>query len=238
MCFSYAINFSPEKVKTKFGIKDVSLPTQGFFFNGFDHPDLPVITMNNEELICENMSWGLIPHWAKGEQQALELRNLSLNAKSETAFEKPMFQIAWESHPCLIVASGFFEWKHINNQRIPHYIFAPNDEIITMAGIYDIWTNTISGEVIKSYSILTTTANPFMAEIHNIKKRMPVIIHEKNRSNWLKDSPEKRVQICSPIENNYLDAFSVSTKLNNPKNNRNEAWAIQPANFANQTTLF
>ena len=60
MCFSYAINFSPESLKSKFGIKDVSLPLQGFFFNGFEHPEMPILSLSENEVEVTNMHWGSI----------------------------------------------------------------------------------------------------------------------------------------------------------------------------------
>jgi putative SOS response-associated peptidase YedK len=238
MCFSYAINFSPESLKSKFGIKDVNLPTQGFFFSGFEHPEMPILSLNNNELDVTNMHWGLIPNWVKSVDQAIDLRKNSLNARSETAIEKPMFYGAWESHPCIVLASGFFEWKQVNKEKIPHYIYATNGEILSMAGIYDIWTNNITGETIKSFAILTTHANEMMSEIHNVKHRMPVIIDNNNIKVWLNSTASDRLDLCKPCSNDYLTAHTVSQKLNSTKHYRNESWAIEPAKIANQTTLF
>ena len=238
MCFSYAINFSPESLKSKFGIKDVSLPTQGFFFSGFEHPEMPILSLNEHELIVSNMQWGLIPNWVKSAEQAIDMRKNSLNARSETAFEKPMFYGAWESHPCIVLASGFFEWKQVNKEKIPHYIYAANGEILSMAGIYDIWTNNITGETMKSFAILTTHANSMMSEIHNVKHRMPVIIDNNNTKAWLNSTATDRLNLCKPCSNDYLTSHTVSPKLNSTKHYRNESWAIEPAKIENQTSLF
>jgi len=238
MCFSYAINFSPESLKSKFGIKDVTLPTQGFFFSGFEHPEMPILSLSENEFVASNMQWGLIPNWVKSKEQALELRKNSLNARSETASEKPMFYGAWESHPCIVLASGFFEWKQVNKEKIPHYIYAANGEILTMAGIYDIWTNNITGENIKSFSILTTHANQMMSEIHNVKCRMPVIIDPNYVKSWLNSTATERQDYCKPCNDDFLSAHIVSQKLSSNKIYRNESWAIEPAKIANQTTLF
>lgn len=238
MCFSYAINFSPESLKSKFGIKDVSLPTQGFFFSGFEHPEMPIMCLTENEFDVSNMKWGLIPNWAKSAEQAIDLRKNSLNARSETAFEKPMFYGAWESHPCIVLASGFFEWKQVNKEKIPHYIYAANGEILSMAGIYDIWTNSITGETMKSFAILTTHANEMMSEIHNVKHRMPVILEQNSIKSWLTANASERLNYCKPCKNEYLTAHIVSPKLNSTKIYRNESWAIEPAKIANQTSLF
>lgn len=240
MCFSYAINFSPNSLKTKFGIEHVSLPKQGFFFNGFEHPNLPVlfVPQNEKDYKVENFTWGLIPGWVNDAEKAKELQKNSLNARSETVFEKPMFHKAWEQNPCVILASGFFEWEHQNQLKIPHYIYPSHSDILYMAGIYDTWQNSSTGELIYSYSILTTHANQMMEKIHNVKKRMPVVLTEENVEKWLHLDAINRQKLCNPCSEETLKSHYVSMKLNSPKNNRNEAWAIEPAIFANQTTLF
>jgi chromosome segregation ATPase len=126
----------------------------------------------------------------------------------------------------------------VNKEKIPHYIYAANGEILTMAGIYDVWSNSITGETLKSFAILTTHANQMMSEIHNVKHRMPVIIDNNNAKSWLNSKASERLDFCKPCSNDYLTAHSVSPKLNINKNNRNESWAIEPAKTANQTTLF
>ncbi len=240
MCFLYAINFSPNSLKSKFGIENVSLPKQGFFFNGFEHPNLPVlfVPQNENKVHVENFTWGLIPSWVSDLSKAQELQKNSLNARSETVFEKPMFHKAWDQNPCIVLASGFFEWEHQNQQKIPNYIYPSSTEILYMAGIYDTWQNSSTGELIYSYSILTTHANQMMEKIHNVKKRMPVILTEENAMNWLSFDAMERQKLCKPCPEEFLKSHTVSMKLNSPKNNRNEAWAIEPAIFANQTTLF
>ena len=240
MCFSYAINFSPSALKSKFGIDQVPLPQQGFFFNGFEHPNMPVlyVPQNENQFKVDNFQWGLIPSWVNNELKAKELRKNSLNARSETAFEKPMFQESWEKYPCIVLASGFFEWQHVDHQRIPHYIYASTGTLMYMAGIYNHWYNALTQKSEFTFSILTTHANPKMEEIHNTKKRMPVILSENDAQLWLKSDAIERQKMCKPCNDNEILSHIVSQKLNSPKNQRNEAWAIEPAFFANQTRLF
>jgi len=240
MCFSYAINFSPSALKSKFGIDQVPLPQQGFFFNGFDHPNLPIlfVPQNENDFCVDTSQWGLIPSWVQDQSRVRELQNNALNARSETAFEKPMFREAWESNPCIVLASGFFEWQHVDHQKIPHYIYPSNGSMMYMAGIYNHWLNSNTQKLESTFSILTTHANPIMEEIHNTKKRMPVILNEDEAFFWLKSDAIERQKMCKPCSNNDLKSHIVSQKLNYARNNRNQAWAIEPAFFANQTRLF
>lgn len=238
MCFSYAVNINPADLKSKLNIKDIPTVTQGFFFNGFEHPDLPIILIKDNDIQIQNAQWGLIPEWTPNEHKAKEFQNISLNARSETAFEKPVFRNAWEQHPCVVIASGFFEWKHVNKTKIPHYIQSSNDNFLWMAGIYDHWTNVETGEIITSFSILTTRANSLMSDIHNSKFRMPVVLDHNHLIPWLNSNISDRSYFCKPCEDEALKAFTVSSQISNPKINRNQPWAVQPANYANQNTLF
>ncbi len=240
MCFSYAINFSPTALKSKFGIDQVQLPQQGFFFNGFQHPKMPILVhpQYNNNFHVDLSQWGLLPSWVQDLSKAKELQKNSLNARSETAFEKPMFREAWEKQPCIVPASGFFEWQHVGNQKIPHYIYPSNGSVMYMAGIYNFWLNSNTQELESTFSILTTHANSLMEEIHNTKKRMPVILNEEEAFIWLQSDAVERQKMCKPCNNNEIKSHIVSQKLNSIQNNRNEAWAIEPAFFANQTRLF
>jgi putative SOS response-associated peptidase YedK len=107
-----------------------------------------------------------------------------------------------------------------------------------LAGIYDTWINSSTGNLIYSYSILTTHANQMMEKIHNVKKRMPVVLNEENAEKWLLLDAPSRQELCKPCPEEFLSSHTVSMKLNSPKNIRNEPWAIEPAIFAKQTTLF
>ena len=239
MCFSYAVNLNPNALKSKVGIEQIPVPTQGFFFSGFDHPTLPILLADGDgDITAENAHWGLIPEWTKSAEQALDLRNKALNARSESAFEKPMFKESWLSKPCLVVSSGFFEWQDRDGQKIPYYIQSSTDATLLMAGIYSVWHNTVTGEDLQTYSILTTEANELMSEIHNTKHRMPVIISMENAEQWLQSNAEVRQTLCAPCPSTWLKAHTVSTKLNSPKNDRNQPWAIESAKIATQTRLF
>ena len=82
----------------------------------------------------------------------------------------------FKSKRCIIPVKGFYEWQHVGNDKIPWYIYHSENEILSLAGIYDDWTETTTGEIFTTFSIVTTEANDLMAEIHNSGKRMPVIL--------------------------------------------------------------
>jgi putative SOS response-associated peptidase YedK len=150
-----------------------------YYANGFNFPNWRVVT--NEESI-KVMRWGLIPNWFKGNDEA-EIARMTLNARVESVREKASFKSILKRGRCIIPSTGFFEWKHAGNKRTPFFIFPSDDIVFSMAGLFDVWETTNS--LVYSFSILTCEANDFMAEIHNVKKRMPVILSPSNELNWL-----------------------------------------------------
>ncbi len=160
---------------------------QFFFTSGFDYPLLPVIKNDTPKLIS-NANWGLIPSWSKDK----DIRKFTLNAKQETVFEKPSFRTPIREKRCLILADGFFEWKQVKGKKYPHYITLKNNDLFSFAGIWDEWLDKETGEFVKSYSILTTAANELMADIHNTKKRMPVILPREVEFEWLNNGLKEK----------------------------------------------
>lgn len=260
MCFSYAINFSAQSLQTKLQLGDgdflqVPLPWEnqptlvepGYFISGFDRPTLPVITTNTPTPNVEvsslflkllPMRWGLIPHWCKSLDQAQELSLYGLNARAETVSEKPLFRDAWQSKPCLVPVGGFFEWQSQGKQKQPYFIHAADRQPLLMAGLYSSWLDTQTGEEVQSYAILTTEANALMAEIHNLKKRMPVILTSDEAKQFLAGSEPERTQYLKPCAEGLLEAYPVGKWLNQVKVNRNVASALEPIEKDFPQTLF
>lgn len=143
---------------------------------GFTYPEAPVLFDSEPDLITSG-KWGLIPFWAKN----TDIAKNTLNARIETIKEKPSFRNAVKNR-CLIFASGFYEWQWLDpkgKEKQKYFIQLAGREVFTFAGIYSIWNDT------PTFSIVTTEANELMAEIHNNKKRMPVILTEETENAWL-----------------------------------------------------
>ena len=154
--------------------------------NGFEFPKTLVIIDEQPEVIT-HFNWGLIPSWAKDE----DIRKFTLNAKIETLDEKPSFRNSINKR-CLVISNGFYEWQWLDSKgknKQKYEIGIGNDDLFAFAGIYSEWVNQSTGEIVNSYAIVTTEANPLMAEIHNIKKRMPVILKKEDEANWLNHEP-------------------------------------------------
>ena len=153
-------------------------------YNGFDFPAMPIITNQNPAIIT-HYNWGLIPHWASD----TEIRKSTLNAKIETVNEKPSFKDV-VSQRCLIIADGYFEWKWLDakgKNKQKYSIFEPHHELFAFAGLYSITQNAETGKEQKTFTMLTTEANQLMSEIHNSKKRMPIILKREDEQKYLQN---------------------------------------------------
>ncbi len=250
MCFSYSINLSAQSLQSKLNLTEINIPTPGFFFSGFAHPRLPVIVGDMKgsspnyvaehpfRLYSSLMQWGLLPSWLRDVQKAEEMMVYGLNARGESIDEKPMFRDAWKHQPCLVPASGFFEWKTIGKKKEPYYIYGAESEFILFAGIYSCWIHPETSEEIKSYSIITTEANALLSEIHNTKKRMPVIIEPEKAESYITESAQSRIQMLKSCPDGYLKAHRVSPLASNTRVNRNVVSILQPFSEDYSQTLF
>jgi putative SOS response-associated peptidase YedK len=188
------------------------LEDEFFHVSGFAHPKLLIYTSKNFELPVI-ASWGLIPFWVKNEQQQLDIWNKTINARGESIFEKPSFRTPAKSKRCLIYIDGFFEHHHFNGKTYPFYIQRVDNEPIVLGGLWDEWTNKESGEIVNSFTIVTTKANKLLSKIHNNPKlkeaRMPLILDEKEANKWLKGSPEEAKKLIVPTSDELLKAHTV-----------------------------
>jgi putative SOS response-associated peptidase YedK len=163
------------------------------------------------------MKWGLIPHWAKDASIAAN----TINAKSETAAEKPAFRDPFKFRRCLIPADGFYEWRRTGTSKQP-FCFEVNDgALFAFAGLWDGWKNP-EGQWVKTCTILTTTSNAVTSAIHD---RMPVILDPDSYDLWL-DPGMTKVEAVSdllrPFDARTMRCYPVSTRVNSPANDDEE----------------
>ncbi len=157
--------------------------------------------------------WGLVPFWAKD----ADFGARTINARSETAAEKPAFRAAFRYRRCLIPADGFYEWAGSGRKKQPWFIHLENGKPFAFAGLWESWTGA-DGSVLETCAILTTGANEKLAELHH---RMPVILPEASYPDWL-NPRENRVKTLQPLLKPCpADAFAyypVSERVNSPRN--------------------
>ena len=173
---------------------------------------MPVITRNSPNK-AELMRWGLIPFWAKDPRIGYKM----INARAEDIQFKPSFRKPIRSQRCLVPTSGFFEWKHVGEEKIPYFIKLKGSDMFAFAGLYDIWKD-VEEYPLKSFTIITTSPNSLVESIHN---RMPVILDEKFEDIWLDNTitdVNKVVALLKPYDSSQMEAYPVSMLINNPAN--------------------
>jgi len=213
MCYRYSVP-GPEKIKKTYQVKLGENFQRRYHVGAFENIKLPVITNKNPEEV-QLFKWGLIPFWVKDEKTANEFKDRTVNARSETIFEKSAFRSSAGRKHCLVIADGFFEWRYYKGKNYPYYIRLKEREVFSMAGLWDSWVNKDTGEDVYSYTIITTEANPLMAMIHNKKKRMPAILEKKDEKKWISEtlSKEETMGLLKPFNESKMTAYTISKMI-------------------------
>ena len=231
MCFYYAILKTNAKSLIKNGIikeEQLSLFPESQFVKGFDFPFMPVVSSQNQETI-QMYRWGFVPPHITTDEKATDFlhRYNTLNAKAESLFESRLFGESARKKRCLVLCSGFFEWRHKNpgkknSEKYPFYVSLKDEGMLVFGGIWEKFTNHETGEIIHTYAIITTPANELMELVHNSKKRMPLIIKPENALKWLDNNldEEQIKSFLKPFDAAKLKARPI--KKINPRLNYKE----------------
>jgi putative SOS response-associated peptidase YedK len=155
---------------------------------GFQHPRMLIYTEEDPKVPIV-ATWGLVPHWVKDRIQQKKIWNNTLNARGETIFEKPSFRTAAKYHRCIIYVDGFYEHHHHKGKTYPFFLHQKDSQPLAFAGLWNRWIDTETGEVLNTFSIVTTEGNKLLAKIHNNPKikgpRMPLILPPGIEDKWL-----------------------------------------------------
>ncbi|MCU0328373.1 MAG: SOS response-associated peptidase [Chitinophagales bacterium] len=183
MCFHVQQSIDAQKLAHRFGAKP---PRQNFpaigAVSGFTHPQCLVLTNDNMNEI-QPFYWGLMPGWAKD----LSFRKNTLNARIETISEKPSYRQVTQNR-CIVLVDAFYEWQWLDEKgklKQKYKIHLPHDEPFGLGGLWSRWIDKVSGEQLDTFTILTMAANELMSEIHNSKKRMPLVFSPDHAALWL-----------------------------------------------------
>jgi len=220
MCGRYTLKTPVEKLAEEFGFDDssVELPPN---YNVAPTQGVAAVLEEDGRRRLEVLRWGLIPPWADDPQ----IGSRMINARAETAPEKPSFRRAFRERRCLILADGFYEWKRMNGGKQPYYIHMKEGRPFALAGLWESWKDD-GGPEIRSCTILTTKPNALAGEIHD---RMPVILPTGSYDVWL-DAEADRDELyglLAPYPEDEMEAYPVSRFVNSPSNN--DPRCIEPA---------
>jgi len=209
MCGRYTVR-SIQPVSELFGI---ALPPE--FrprFNIAPTQDVPVVRSSEGGRRVDLLHWGLVPRWAEDPS----IGNRMINARAETAAEKPAFRDAMKRRRCLVPADAFYEWKVVpgEKRKQPHLIRMKGDRPFAIGGLWEHWGR--DGNDLDSFTILTTTPNELVSGIHD---RMPVIVAREDFDRWLDPAlPADGVKdLLRSYAASEMQASPVGTRVNNPR---------------------
>lgn len=157
--------------------------------------------------------WGLVPAWAKDPGIGARM----INARAETATEKPSFRQAVRTRRCLVPADGFFEWSKTPGGKQPHHIRFTDRRVFAFGGLWERWDRGPEPPI-ESFTILTTTPNSLVRTIHD---RMPVIIPPDSWDEWLEPAPlapDRRDRLTAPYDPSAMESVQVCKRVNTPSN--------------------
>lgn len=167
MCGRYVLFSDPEMAEIREIIEEVQRQNPEIKTGEiFPTNSAPVLLQENGKLMPEAVKWGFPDFRGKG---------VIINARAETAPEKPMFRRSLEEKRCIIPSCGFYEWSH-SGPKTKYQFNLPGEGVLYMAALY----NDFAGE--RRFTILTTAANKSIADIHN---RMPVVLARQEMDQWI-----------------------------------------------------
>ena len=161
----------------------------------------------------DRLWWGLIPHWCKDADGGRK----PINAKAETVATLPSFRDAYKRRRCLVPIDNFFEWKAIKGvkPKQPYAVGMESGEPFALAGIWENWQRPETGEWVRTFAVITTTANELVGDIHD---RMPVIIPPESYDRWLSTLDPDPRDLLVPYPAGPMRIWPISTRVNKPAN--------------------
>ncbi|EGO93246.1 hypothetical protein APM_3554 (plasmid) [Acidiphilium sp. PM] len=165
------------------------------------------------------LSWGLVPHWTKDLKEARR----PINARAETVATSPMFKQAFTARRCLVPVDAWYEWQVTPNGKRP-FAFARTDRTtMAFAGLWESWNTPGTGKVLRTFTIITTSANAMAAPVHD---RMPVILDADDWPLWLGERTGEPAALLRPAPDMMIEAWPVGRSVNSPQNNGPELLSL------------
>lgn len=212
MCGRYVLTVPGDLLAVAFGLEEVPELTPRY--NVAPSQVVPIVRGTEDgrrELAFAR--WGLVPRWAK----EAAIGNRLINARADGLADKPSFRDSFKRRRCLIPADGFYEWQKVGARKQPWLLRLTGGKPFAFAGLWSSWTDPESRESLETCAIVTTEPNELAATVHD---RMPVILPEPARETWLDARSEREglLALLVPFPAVAMEAFPVSTRVNNPVN--------------------
>ncbi len=211
MCGRYGLSAAPVKVRAFFGYADTpNFPPR---YNIAPTQPIAIVRGDAGTRRFALVRWGLLPSWVKEPGDF----PLLINARSETAAEKPAFRAAMRHRRCLIPANGFYEWRKTPAGKQPYWVRPADGRLLAFAGLWEIWSDRDGGEI-ETAAILTTASNRRLADIHD---RMPAVIPPSAFDAWLDTAghaPGDVADLLKPAPDDAFEPVPVSRRVNRVSN--------------------
>lgn len=211
MCGRYASFLPPEALARLFGTKN-PLPNLKPTWNMAPTMAAPVVRRHPEtgERHLDALTWGFVPAFTKTLKEARK----PINARAETAATSGMFRTAFAKRRCIVPAYAFYEWRADPGGKTSFAIAREDNEPLAFAGIWEGW-RAPDGEILRTFALLTTTANPRMAALH---QRMPVILQPGDWAIWLGETDGDPASVLRPLPDGLLRLWPVDKQVGNVRN--------------------
>lgn len=213
MCGRLTQQLTSAEIAELFGAED-RIEDSGGHFNVAPTQLVRVVVEHGEQRAVTAFRWGLIPPWAESPQIGVKM----INARGETVAEKPAFRTAFRKTRCIVPADAFYEWKADGRAKTPYAILPADERPMALAGLWTSWRNPQDGEKLRSFTIVTTSANAALASIH---ARMPVILSPTDWDLWLDpqvDDLGVLQSLLRPAPAECVRAYPISPLVNSVRN--------------------
>jgi putative SOS response-associated peptidase YedK len=208
MCGRNRLTANAEQLKVAFGLER-TFDLEPAFNIAPSEPIAIIRTPGELEMVV----FGLIPPFAR------EPRVRFINARAETVATQAAFREAFRSRRCLVLSSGFYEWKvegeAKKKRKQPFLVRLKSDEPFGMAGIWERYLFRETGEVVDSCAVITIPARPPVAEVHD---RQPLILAPGAYAAWLDSSFEDPASLLEAVRVDELEMVLVNPKVSNARN--------------------
>ncbi len=222
MCGRFLLTAAAERVAEHFGLDDA--PPLSPRFNVAPGQTIALVRLTEaggRELAV--VLWGLVPSWSRDAASG----HRPINARAETAAEKPTFRTPFRRRRCLVPADGFYEWKPDGKRKRPHAFRLPGGAPFAMAGLWDRWLGP-DGSVLDSSALLTTEANDLVRPVHD---RMPVILAPEHYAAWLDPrlAPADLQPLLRPFPAGQMTVCPLTTWVSDPRHEGPRCLEPEPA---------
>jgi putative SOS response-associated peptidase YedK len=221
MCGRFTLYTPESRIRKAFHLEQTAPLGLKPRFNIAPSQQVPIIraTETDREMVLAR--WGLIPHWSKEPKTKYS----TINARIESVAEKPAYRTSFKSRRCLVPADGYYEWKAMNDKKVPHYIHLRNGDVFAIAGLWDRWE--CEGKILDSCSLIVMPASDVMKPLH---ERMPALIAPAHYDLWLDARITDKAEIIGYLNSapsSQLVTYPISPWLNLPKHD--DERCIEPA---------